>query len=68
MQRTFELIDFLLAMGKSMRRLEEYLVGPGETKRHPCQFQTRIISVKRGVTALEICVKTLVGAKTIMFR
>ena len=68
MHRTFELIDFLLAMGKSMRRLKEYLVGPGETKRQPCQFQTRIISVKRGLTALEICVKILVGAKMVMFR
>ena len=68
MHRTFELIDFLLGMGKSMRRLEEYLVGLGETKRQPCQFQTRIISVKRGLTALEICVKTLVGASIAMFR
>ena len=51
-----------------MRRLKKYLVGPGETKRQPCQFQTRIISVKRGLTALEICIKTLVGAKIVMFR
>jgi len=44
MHWTFELIDFLLAIGKSMRRLKEYLVGPGKTKRQPCQFQSRIIS------------------------
>jgi len=44
MHWTFELIDFLLAIGKSMRRLKEYLVGPGETERQPCQFQTGIIS------------------------
>jgi len=44
MHRTFKLIDFLLGMGKSMRRLKKYLIGPGETKRQSCQFQTRIIS------------------------
>jgi hypothetical protein len=68
MHRIFKLIDFFLEMGESMRRLKKYLIGPGETKRQPCQFQTRIISVKRGLTALEICVKTLVGAKIVMFR
>jgi|GEM_PF-1026509 hypothetical protein len=44
MHRTFKLIDFFLAMGKSVRRLKKYLIGPGETERQPCSFQSRIIS------------------------
>jgi len=44
MHRTFKLIDFFLEMGKSMRRLKKYLVGPGETKRQSYSFQSRIIS------------------------
>jgi hypothetical protein len=44
MHRIFELIDFLPAMGKSMRRLKKYPVGSGETKKPLCSFQSRIIS------------------------
>ena len=53
MHQTFELVDFLLALGKSMRGLKKYLVGPEKLKDSRVNF--KVGSFPRQNTAIFCC-------------